>query len=61
VRIVRAGDVHEVDVLPLDHGSPVGFDGLITPVVGKLPQTIGIARDGRFQHGLIRNLEKRGV
>ena len=44
VRVVRAGDVDEVDVLALDERAPVGFGRLVAPVVGERPHAVGVAR-----------------
>lgn len=50
MRVVRSGNVGEVDVLALDEPAPVRFDEFIALLVGEGPRAGGIACADRLEH-----------
>ena len=58
VRVIRARDIDQVDILALDEFPPVGFHGLKAPVRGERLRSLRIPRANRFQTGRIRRSKK---
>ena len=53
MRVVRAGDVDDVDVLAADQLAPVRGVRLVAPVGGELLDALFVARRHRLQHRLV--------
>src|SRR5262249_54346487 len=58
VRVVRARDVDDVDVLPGDQVAPVGGVRLVSPVLGEFLHALFVPRRDRLQHRLARQVEE---
>ena len=58
VRVVRAGDVDEIDVFPLDDRSANRSRRIGSPKYPRTPDAVGIAGDDRLQDRLIRQIEE---
>ncbi len=58
--IVGAGDIDQVDIVPLHQDAPICFHGLIAPVFGESFHALRIARANRLEHRLVRYVEKAG-
>ena len=58
VRVVRARDVDELDVLARDERSPVGLDAFVPPIRGERLHAIRVARADCLQHRLVRHVEE---
>ena len=60
VRIVRAGDVDDIDILSADKGAPVRFHRLISPVLREGMGALGVARADGLEYRPVGQVEKAG-
>src|SRR4051794_36764064 len=62
VRVVRRGDIDDIDFRGIDDGPPIRFKPFVAPVGSKGPGAFGIPGADLLQYGTVRELEKlRGL
>ena len=58
MRVVRARDVDQVDVLPLDELPPVALDSFVSPIAREALRPVRIPRADRLEHRPERQVEE---